>query len=239
VRLATAVEQVAPCDEGMGVYAGDRRHTFDRVILATAWRRVGQVLAPELARPAVDLTQLARIESAPITAVHLWFERAVTTLPHAILIDRLSQWIFDRGIQNLDGFGSDLHYVQVVISASRNVPGRPHQAVVEEVRRDLAAIFPQTRQTRLRHFRVVTQREAVFSATPEFESLRPGQATADPRLFLAGDWTDTGWPSTMEGAVRSGYLAAEELLRAEGQPARFLVADLPRGWLARRLFGKA
>jgi zeta-carotene desaturase len=83
----------------------------------------------------------------------------------------------------------------------------------------------------LQQSRVVTQLESVFSVTPESNALRPAQASGIPGLSLAGDWTDTGWPATMESAVRSGYLAAESALSAVSQSATFLVADLPRSWL--------
>jgi uncharacterized protein with NAD-binding domain and iron-sulfur cluster len=84
---------------------------------------------------------------------------------------------------------------------------------------------------------VVTEHAAVFSARPGFEELRPAQQTEIERLVVAGDWTDTGWPATMEGAVRSGYLAAEAILRSAGRPVKFLRPDLPRGLLARLLLG--
>jgi uncharacterized protein with NAD-binding domain and iron-sulfur cluster len=76
----------------------------------------------------------------------------------------------------------------------------------------------------------------VFSYAPGLDARRPPQATAVPNLFLAGDWTDTGWPATLEGAVRSGYLAAEGVLARLNRPARLLAPDLPRGWLAKWLF---
>jgi uncharacterized protein with NAD-binding domain and iron-sulfur cluster len=88
----------------------------------------------------------------------------------------------------------------------------------------------------LLRWRFVTEQAAVFSVRPGIERLRPTQQTAIDRLFVAGDWTHTGWPA-MEGAVRSGYLAAEALLRTFGRYERLLVADLPRGLLARLILG--
>jgi zeta-carotene desaturase len=73
---------------------------------------------------------------------------------------------------------------------------------------------------------------------PGVEIYRPGQKTSIDNLFLTGDWTATGWPSTMEGAVRSGYLATEALLESVGRPHKILVPDLPRGLVARKLLGK-
>jgi uncharacterized protein with NAD-binding domain and iron-sulfur cluster len=90
---------------------------------------------------------------------------------------------------------------------------------------------------KLLHHRVITQPSAVFSAAPGVDDLRPPQRTPIANLFLAGDWTATGWPATMEGAVRSGRLAAEALLEFLGRPVRLLTPELPRGLLARWLCG--
>jgi uncharacterized protein with NAD-binding domain and iron-sulfur cluster len=107
--------------------------------------------------------------------------------------------------------------------------------VIDEVRQDLAAVLPLARKAQWLTARLVTEKEAVFSVRCGLEKLRPAQQTDVPGLLVAGDWTATGWPSTMEGAVRSGYLAAEGVLRALGADRRLLVADLPRSWLARLL----
>jgi uncharacterized protein with NAD-binding domain and iron-sulfur cluster len=108
-------------------------------------------------------------------------------------------------------------------------------ATLAQITGELANVFPAARQARLLRSRIVTEPAAVFSAGPETERLRPPQKTAIGNLALAGDWTQTGWPATMEGAVRSGYLAAEAILTHFGRPARLLVDDLPAGRLARLL----
>jgi zeta-carotene desaturase len=81
-------------------------------------------------------------------------------------------------------------------------------------------------EARLVKAHVVKEQRATFSAAPETESLRPESVSGIPNVFLAGDWTRTGWPATMEGAVRSGYRAAEAVARASGRPSRFLLTDL-------------
>jgi uncharacterized protein with NAD-binding domain and iron-sulfur cluster len=138
---------------------------------------------------------------------------------------------------------SNGHYYQVVISASQELAGRPKEDVIDEVWRDLQAVFPMAREAALQGARLVTQRDAVFSS-PADGSPRLSHRTMHPSLFLAGDWTETGWPATMEGAVRSGYLAAEEVLKqlATSMPelreyacSGLLKTDLKRGWLARML----
>ena len=156
------------------------------------------------------------------------------SLPHAVIVGRLSQWIFNRG-PGEETAGATGHYYQVVISASRELAGRDRQEIIAEVCGDLAAIWPVALSARLLRARVVTQQDAVFSARPGLDQLRPAQKTAIRGLLVAGDWTATDWPATMEGAVRSGYLAAESVLRSIGRSGQFLVPDLPRGWLARWL----
>ena len=123
-------------------------------------------------------------------------------------------------------------YYQVVISASHDLAGRDREEVVHEVRGDLEATFPAARGAKVLRWQMITEQEAVFSVRPGLDQVRPQQRTSVPNLFLAGDWTATGWPSTMEGAVRSGYLAAEQVLLAAGRVNRILVPDLRRGLLA-------
>jgi len=156
--------------------------------------------------------------------VHLWFDRPVVDLPHAVLVGRLSQWVF---CPNRD------HYCQIVISASRSLDGIDRRAVVDRVVEELRQAFPAARGASLVASRVVTEPTAVLSVRPGADALRPGPKTSIEGLFLAGDWTATGWPSTMEGAVRSGRIAADALLRSRGLPGKPLVPDLPKNPLVR------
>lgn len=126
----------------------------------------------------------------------------------------------------------------MVISASRPILRRDRTDVVEEICAEIRRIWPAAQAARLLRWRVVTEQAAVFSVRPGIERLRPSQQTQIDRLFVAGDWTHTGWPATMEGAVRSGYLTAEALLKTFGQSERLLAADLPRGLLARLILGR-
>src|SRR5205085_3139463 len=108
----------------------------------------------------------------------------------------------------------------------------PTTDAIEHVRRELASVWPVVNEATLLRGRVVTEHKAVFSPTPGIDSLRPPQQTAIPNLQLAGDWTQTGWPATMEGAVKSGFLAAEAVLRGSGTPKTFLQPDLaPDGFM--------
>jgi squalene-associated FAD-dependent desaturase len=156
-------------------------------------------------------------QHSPITGIHLWFDRPVTDLPHATLLDRTIQWMFNK---------SEGRYIQVVVSASRSLLETPRNEVIDLALRELAEFFPIVKEARLEKAQVIKEVRATFSARPGMEALRPRAATQLPNFFLAGDWTRSGWPATMEGAVRSGYLAAEALAAAAGSPQRFLLPDI-------------
>lgn len=160
-------------------------------VLAVPFERVGELLPS-------GILDAGRFEPSPITSIHLWFDRPVMDLPHAVLVDCLGQWAFDRG-------GG---YVQVVISAARDLD---RENLPARIAAELARLFPEARAATLLRSKVVTEHTATFSAVPGIDRLRPSQVTPIRNLFLAGDWTQTGWPATMEGAVRSGFLAANAI----------------------------
>jgi squalene-associated FAD-dependent desaturase len=232
IHLESAVAQVVGDERQLrGIRLADGRPLeFDFVILAVPWRRMGELL-PATLQAIIDPGERFRsIESSPISGLHLWFDRPITDLPHAVLVGRLSQWLFAREFR-----GGSEHYYQVVISAARDLADRSRQAILEAVLAELGAVFPRARDARLIRWQLVTEQEAVFSVRPGLDAVRPSQQTPVPNLLLAGDWTATGWPATMEGAVRSGYLAAEAIWRQTGHPTSIVVPDLPRGWLVRLL----
>ena len=153
----------------------------------------------------------------PITGIHLWFDRSITDLPHATLLDRTIHWMYNK---------RDGRYIQLVVSASRSLTLMPRGEVIALGLRELAEFFPKVAEAKLERAHVVKEVRATFSAEPGLEAKRPVAVTNIPNLFLAGDWTRSGWPSTMEGSVRSGYKAAEAVAQADGTHARFLLADL-------------
>jgi zeta-carotene desaturase len=156
------------------------------------------------------------LEHSPITGVHLWFDRCVTDLPHATLLQRNIQWMFNKG-------GG--RHLQLVISASRGLVSMSRSEILGLCLRELSEFFPAMKDAALLKSHVVKEVRATISAQPGLASVRPGVGTRQPNVFVAGDWTWTGWPSTMEGAVRSGYAAAEAVCAAAGHPARFLLPD--------------
>jgi squalene-associated FAD-dependent desaturase len=182
----------------------------DYCVLAVPFERV-TALAPDLG------LDLASFSHSPITGIHLWFDREITDLPHATLLDRTIQWMFNK---------EGGRYLELVVSASRSLLEMSRGEVIDLAVRELAEYFPIVREAKLVKAHVVKEVRATFSAQPGLEALRPGAETRIPNLFLAGDWTRSGWPATMEGAVRSGYLAAEALTKAAGCPVQVLLPDI-------------
>ena len=177
--------------------------TADRYICAMPFEKLESVGLPA-----------PNLQHSPITGVHLWFDREVTTLPHATLLDRTMQWMFNK---------ENGRYLQLVVSASRDLTALSRKEIIDLAIGDLRLFFPRVHDAVLLKAHVVKEQRATFSAAPETEHLRPGVESAIPTLNLAGDWTRSGWPATMEGAVRSGYLAAQAAAKVSGKSAVYLV----------------
>jgi len=165
--------------------------------------------------PGLDL-DLSQFTHVPITGIHLWFDRSITNLPHATFLDRNIQWLYNK---------ENGRHVQVVVSASRQLTQMAREEVIRLALKELAEFFPAVREAKLERAHVVKEMRATFSAKVGLEARRPENKTSVSNLFLAGDWTKSGWPSTMEGAVRSGYKAAEAVLESLGKPQQFLHPD--------------
>jgi uncharacterized protein with NAD-binding domain and iron-sulfur cluster len=185
------------------------------VIAAVPFDRLLDLVPADIAERELYFANLRNLETSPITSVHAWFDRPATNLPHVVLVDCVGQWVFNRG-ETAPGEW----YLQVVVSASRQFRGLGHEEVERRVIDELRGLFPTLRPARLLRSRVVTEHAATSSAVPGVDRWRPPQTSPVDNLFVAGDWTATGWPATMEGAVRSGYLAAEALLRRRGDESR-------------------
>jgi zeta-carotene desaturase len=174
--------------------------------------------------------QIQRHEHWPLSSVHLWFDREITDLPHAVLLDREIHWMYNKGRlqpwRNVKG-----SYLELVQSASREFAAKPREQAIDQALQELVEFFPAVREAKLEKVALVKEVHATFGVPPGIDAFRPGQSDSPwPNLFLAGDWTATGWPSTMESAARSGHLAAEALCAAIGTPRKLLAPDLkPRG----------
>jgi uncharacterized protein with NAD-binding domain and iron-sulfur cluster len=199
-------------DDGVirGVMAAGEQQSADYYVSALPFERLPAVI------PQLDL-KLEGFEHSPITGIHLWFDRSITGLPHATLLDRTIQWMFNK---------SGGRYLQLVVSASRSLVEMPRADVIALALSELAEFFPVAKEAKLEKAHVVKEIRATFSARPGLEQARPVSATKFANLFLAGDWTRSGWPPIMEGAVRSGYLAAEAVTRAAGDERKFLLPDI-------------
>jgi zeta-carotene desaturase len=189
---------------------GEQDHTADYYISALPFERIAAVI------PGLPV-DVSRFEHSPITGIHLWFDRPVTDLPHATLLDRTIQWMFNK---------REGRYLQLVVSASRSLVETPRAEVIALALGELAEFFPAVREAKLEKAHVVKEIRATFSAKPGLEPYRPLARTQVSNLFLAGDWTRSGWPSTMEGAVRSGHLAAEAVTKSERIPKHFVIPDI-------------
>src|SRR5258708_6054645 len=193
----------------------------DWYISTIPFDRLLDLLPAELIEKHSYFGNLKKLEPSPITSVHLWYDCPITHLPHAVLVACVGQWVFNRG-----EVSRGEHYVQVVVSAARQFRGMGHEEVQNLIVAELSQLFPAAETARVLRARVVTEHGATFSAVPSVDAIRPDQASPLPNLFLAGDWTATGWPATMEGAVRSGYLAAEKLLARKDRKVALVQRDL-------------
>jgi len=212
--------------------SGTREVLPDFTIVAVPFDAVLRLLPDTSnARPLREL--LGRFETSPITGVHLWFDREITDLEHAVLLDRTIQWMFHKSkIQ--DRSRLDLgSYVELVISASKSLLNKSRSEIIDLALRELADYFPAVRESKLLKSTVIKEVHATFAPLPGSDSYRPSSETPWPQLFLAGDWTATGWPATMESAVRSGYLAAQALCHNAAIERNFVALDIPATGLMR------
>ncbi|HEY6847601.1 MAG TPA: hydroxysqualene dehydroxylase HpnE [Terracidiphilus sp.] len=171
-------------------------------------------------------TKIDRHQHWPICSVHLWFDRAITELEHAVLLDREIHWMYNQSL--LQGRGGN--YIELVVSATRAFAALPREQAIAQALRELEEFFPRVKEAKLVKVALVKEVRATFGVPPGIDLYRPDVQSPWPRLFLAGDWVLTGWPSTMESGARSGHLAAEAVCSAAAMPRKILVPDLkPQG----------
>jgi squalene-associated FAD-dependent desaturase len=244
IRFRSSLETFAPESSQVRIRVSDkidREETFDYLVLALPFEALDRIL-PQTLESTPLREKLGHFETSPITGVHLWFDRQISDLDHAVLLDRTIQWMFHksrllatRGGANAETTGS---YIELVVSASKSLIDKSRTEIVDLALKEVREFFPAARAANLVKSTVIKEVHATYSPRPGIDAYRPQPATAWPRVFLAGDWTATGWPATMEGAVRSGYLAAEALVEACGMTdTKFLVSDLPASGLM-RLFNR-
>ena len=237
VRLRAGAKQVhLDANKFLGVTLEDGTELpADACVLAVPQNLVAEMLPAELSADGANLAGLKHIRTSPITGVHFWFDREVMQEPYLALLDHTVQWIFNKTQLSTDGAAASkkgrtenaAQYLQLVISASYDLVPKSRQEIIDICRRDLADVLPSTKDAELTKATVIKEVHATFSPEPGIDEWRPAQRTSIPGLALAGDYTATGWPSTMESAVRSGYLAAEAVTEGFGVPQKFLQPDQP------------
>ncbi len=251
---------------------------FDFLVLALPFEALDKLL-PQSPESAPIREQISHFENSPITGIHLWFDRQISDLDHAVLLDRTIQWMFHksrlqpmraqraveannaqevgreaegRDVQGPEREGHDFSraveasaqsgalapeggsYIELVVSSSKTLIDKSRAEIVDLALQEVREFFPAARQAHLLKSTVIKEVNATYSPRPGIDAHRPTPITGWPRVFLAGDWTATGWPATMEGAVRSGYLAAEALAHAAGRKdLRFLSPDMAATGLMR------
>jgi squalene-associated FAD-dependent desaturase len=221
------------------LFDGDREESADAYVLALPHQTLSDLLPESVKRTDTALGNLDKINDAPITGVHFWLDRQVMTEPFISLLDTTTQWIFNKTALYASANGASAarssdkgQYLQLVISASYDLLRKPRQEIIDLCLKEVRHALPAARDANLLKATVIKEAAATFSPQPGVDRWRPIQQTSIGGLFLAGDWTATGWPATMEGAVRSGYLAAEAILRVDGTPQQFLQPDLKPDGLA-------
>jgi squalene-associated FAD-dependent desaturase len=239
LQFRSPVTTFQPESAQVCVQLTERQQAFDYLVLALPFDGLDSIL-PDVPESAPLREMLSHFESAPITGIHLWFDRQISDLDHAVLLDRTIQWMFHKSrlqptrAENGNEGGS---YVELVVSSSKSLIEKSRAEIVDLAVREAREFFPAAREAKVVKSTVIKEVHATYSPRPGIDAYRPPAATEWPRVFLAGDWTATGWPATMEGAVRSGYLAAEALAGATGKNFKFLVPDLPASGFM-RLFGR-
>jgi zeta-carotene desaturase len=256
VQFRAGVESFRTVPFAVNVTANGEERQFDYLVLAVPFDALGRML-PDTASAAPLAAALGQFSTSPITGIHLWFDRQISDLDHAMLLDRTIQWMFhksriidarvkearmkearaDDARNNEARDNANGSYIELVVSCSRSLVEKSKAEIVDLAVREAQEFFPDAPDAQLLKSIVIKEVNATYSPRPGIDQYRPKPETAWPRVYLAGDWTATGWPATMEGAVRSGYLAAGAVARfASGKSVSFLVPDLaPSGLM--KLFG--
>jgi zeta-carotene desaturase len=239
VQFRAGMESFRAQASDVTVVVNGQEQKFDYLVLAVPFDVLARIL-PESPSAAPLAEMLSHFTTSPITGIHLWFDRVISDLDHAVLLDRTIQWMFHKSrlIEAREAReNGKSSYVELVVSSSKSLVEKSRGEIVDLTLKELREFFPAAREAKLLKSTVIKEVHATYSPRPAIDQHRPRPETAWPRVFLAGDFVATRWPATMEGAVRSGYLAAESLARVAGRATtRFLVPDLPGSGFM-RLFG--
>lgn len=235
VRLRAAAEGFERNGDQWMVRSGEDVFASDRLLLALPFEVLANLLPilPQNEESAALSRSLKQFHHSPITSVHLWFDREITELTHAALLDTTIQWMYNKSKLHASSQKEQGSYLELVISASKTLVPMQRQQIIDLAMRELASFFPAVHAATLVKAAVTKEVRATYSIRPLLDRVRPATRSPWPGVYLAGDWTATGWPSTMESGVRSGYLAAEAMAEDDGDARKILVPDLPPTGLMR------
>ena len=232
-RARASVERIERLGNGLWqiTVSDGNQYSAESLLLALPFEQTQRLLetlpvdSPQRQR---ILPMLQHFSHAPITTIHLWFDRTITHLDHAALLDTRIQWFFNKSRIRRDEVG-DTHpgqYLELVISASFAELHQTREQILASAIAELSRFFPAVAQANILKSGILKEARATFSVVPGLDAFRPTADAPGDGLYLAGDWIRTGWPSTMEGAVRSGRLAASAIANET-----FLTPDLPANGL--------
>ena len=233
LQVRSSVEQLTQRSDGRwSLRCAEVEHVADDVILALPFEQTQKLItgvklvnvAGEQVRSEL-IEHLSHFEHSPFISILLWYNRQITDLDHAWLLDSTIQWFFHKSrIRNYAPERGS--YVELVIAGSKTELPMSRQEILQPALEELKRFFPEAGRARLLKSGILKEARATFSVTPGLDQYRPNQQTGLSGLYLAGDWTRTDWPATMEGAARSGRLAAGAVL---GNRQQFMAAELPAG----------
>jgi squalene-associated FAD-dependent desaturase len=240
VQLRASVETITQEQSGCWrVNIADTNYTADSIILALPFEQTQKLLPAirlnaQYSEPALNTKdelelKMARQVHSPFTSILLWFDREITDIDHAWLLDTTIEWFFHKS--RIRRYAPERgSYVELVIAGSRAQLSMTRDEILTGALKELQIFFPEVKRAKLVKSGILKEARATFSVVPGLDQFRPAQATEWPGMYLAGDWTATEWPSTMEGAVRSGRLAAGAVM---GDNERFMAAETPPSGLMR------
>jgi hydroxysqualene dehydroxylase len=215
VRVNATVERVEFEGGRAGglILRGGERVEPDAVVSAVPYFALRTMIAPEVAAGVEAFRHLGDFQSAPIVSINLWYAEPVTDLEFVGLLDSPVEWVFNKNA--VGASRGRYQHLALVISGAHAAAKLPKEEITEMAVNEMRRFFPAARKQRPAHSFVVREHHATISHTVGVARLRPAQRTPFANFFLAGDWTDTGLPATIEGAVWSGQECARQLLSAQ------------------------
>jgi squalene-associated FAD-dependent desaturase len=240
VQLRASVEAITQTPDGRWmVNIADTVYCAESIIVALPFEQTQKLLPAvrlndELASSAQNTKddlelKMARQIHSPFTSILLWYDREITHLDHAWLLDTTIEWFFHKS--RIRRYAPEKgSYVELVIAGSRKQLSMTRDEILSSALKELELFFPEVKRARLIKSGLLKEARATFSVMPKLDEFRPNQTTEWPGFYLAGDWTATEWPSTMEGGIRSGRLAAGAVM---GDEQRFMAPEIPSSGLMR------